>query len=180
MRHLAAVLGLLMLQCTCRGQWSQLAPPSPFARLSRTPTATDGHAKVLLRDIGGKMEQVGLKLHPDKTQIVYCQDARAWRRQRFDRRSFTFLAYTFAPRPVRMPDGREFIGFNPAVSQVVLKAMGSTIRRWRLHRKTGGSLQQRAAWLNPIIRGARRCNSAGPPDPNNLATDRTTAKCART
>ena len=115
--------------------------------------ATQGHAKVLLRDIGSRMEQVGLKLHPDKTQIVYCQDARPWRRQRFQNRSFTFLGYTFAPRPVRMPDGREFIGFIPAVSQKALKAMGSTIRRWRLHRKTGASLQELAAWLNPIIRG---------------------------
>jgi len=54
---------------------------------------------------------------------------------------------------VRMPGGREFIGFIPAVSQTALKAMGSTIRRWRLHRKTGASLQELAAWLNPIIRG---------------------------
>ncbi len=115
--------------------------------------ATQGHAKVLLRDIGSRMEQVGLQLHPDKTQIVYCQDARPWRRQRFQNRSFTFLGYTFAPRPVRMPDGREFIGFIPAVSQKALKAMGTTIRRWRLHRKTGASLQELAARLNPIIRG---------------------------
>ena len=115
--------------------------------------ATQGHAKVLLRDIGSRMEQVGLQLHPDKTQIVYCQDARPWRRQRFPNRSFTFLGYTFAPRPVRMPDGREFIGFIPAVSQKALKAMGTTIRRWRLHRKTGASLQELAARLNPIIRG---------------------------
>jgi RNA-directed DNA polymerase len=115
--------------------------------------ATQGHAKVLMRDIGSRMEQVGLKLHPNKTQIVYCQDARPWRRQRFPNRSFTFLGYTFAPRPVQMPDGREFIGFIPAVSQMALKAMGTTIRRWRLHRKTGASLQELAAWLNPIIRG---------------------------
>jgi RNA-directed DNA polymerase len=115
--------------------------------------ATEGHAKILLRDISGRMEQVGLQLHPDKTQIVYCQDARPWRRQRFPVRSFTFLGYTFAPRPVQMPDGREFIGFNPAVSQKALKAMGTTIRRWRLHRKTGASLEELAAWLNPIIRG---------------------------
>ena len=115
--------------------------------------ATEGHARVLHRSIAARMEQVRLRLHPDKTRIVYCQDARPWRRQRSPVRSFTFLGYTFAPRPVRMPDGREFIGFNPAVSQAALKAMGVSIRRWRLHRQTSASLEDLAGWLNPIIRG---------------------------
>ena len=39
------------------------------------------------------------------------------------------------------------------MSQMALKAVGTTIRRWRLHWKTGASLQELAAWLNPIIRG---------------------------
>jgi RNA-directed DNA polymerase len=115
--------------------------------------ATEGHAKVLLRDIGSRMEQVGLTLHPDKTRIVYCQDIRPWKRRRFPVRSFTFLGYTFAPRQVRLPDGRAFIGFTPAVSQQALKTMGSTIRKWRIHRQTGASLEELADWLNPIIRG---------------------------
>jgi len=114
---------------------------------------TEGHARLLLRDISSRLGQVGLTSHPDKTKIVYCQDARPWKRQRYPNRSFTFLGYTFAPRPVRMPDGREFIGFIPAVSQDARTAMGNTIRKWRLHRKTGASLEELAAWLNPIITG---------------------------
>ena len=33
--------------------------------------ATQGHARVLLRDTRSRMERAGLKLHPDKTLIVY-------------------------------------------------------------------------------------------------------------
>jgi hypothetical protein len=31
-------------------------------------------AEVVAGAIGERMEQVGLRLHPDKTRIVYCQD----------------------------------------------------------------------------------------------------------
>jgi len=41
----------------------------------------------VLAAIDARMEQVGLRLHPDKTRIVYCQDGR--RRGSHEHTSFT-------------------------------------------------------------------------------------------
>jgi len=60
------------------------------------------------------MGQVGLRLHPDKTQIVYCKDAN--RQQNHHRTAFTFLGYTFRPRPARDRHGKTFPGV-PAPDQ---------------------------------------------------------------
>ena len=35
---------------------------------------TERQARNLVAAIGNRMEQVGLRLHPDKTKIVYCKD----------------------------------------------------------------------------------------------------------
>ena len=40
--------------------------------------------------------EVGLRLHPDKTRIVYCKDSK--RRGEHEHISFTFLGYAFRPR----------------------------------------------------------------------------------
>jgi RNA-directed DNA polymerase len=50
-------------------------------------------AREVLAAIGARMEQVGLRLHPDKTRIVYCQDGR--RRGSHEHTSFTFLGMSF-------------------------------------------------------------------------------------
>ena len=46
--------------------------------------------------IEDRMVEVGLRLHPDKTRIVYCQDSN--RRGSFELTSFTFLGFTFRAR----------------------------------------------------------------------------------
>ncbi|MDN3021373.1 hypothetical protein [Streptomyces sp. S.PB5] len=43
-----------------------------------------------------RYEEVGLRLHPDKTRIVYCKDGK--RRGSSEHTSFTFLGYTFRAR----------------------------------------------------------------------------------
>lgn len=48
---------------------------------------------MLVMAIGERMEQVALRLHPDKTRIVYCQDGR--RRSSFEHTAFDFLALGF-------------------------------------------------------------------------------------
>ena len=58
----------------------------------------------MLAAIGERMEQVGLRLHPDKTRIVYCKDGK--RRGSHEHTSFTFLGFTFRPRGVRSKTGR--------------------------------------------------------------------------
>ena len=57
---------------------------------------TERQARNLVAAIGDRMEQVGLRLHPDKTKIVYCKDQR--RRLDYGLTAFTFLGFTFRTR----------------------------------------------------------------------------------
>ena len=95
--------------------------------------------------------EVGLRLHPDKTRIVYCKDGR--RRATHEHTSFTFLGYAFRARGARSKDGRSFTGFLPAISPEALKAKGAELRAMRIHRRTDLSLDDLARWLNPIVAG---------------------------
>jgi retron-type reverse transcriptase len=59
---------------------------------------------LLLRDkIRKRLDSVGLKLHPDKTKVVYCKDGR--RSSLHEHTSFTFLGYTFRARGARDKNG---------------------------------------------------------------------------
>jgi RNA-directed DNA polymerase len=98
-----------------------------------------------------RMEQVGLRLHPDKTKLVYCKDTR--RRGSWEHTSFKFLGYMFGPRKARYPDGKAFTSFLPAVSPQALKEMGQRVRQWRIHQRTGLDLNELADWINPIVAG---------------------------
>jgi RNA-directed DNA polymerase len=93
----------------------------------------------------------GLRLHPDKTRIVYCKDGK--RRGSYEHVSFTFLGYTFRSRKVRSKTGSYFFGFNPAISDEAAKRIRAQIRRWRLHHRSGSSLADLAREINPIVRG---------------------------
>jgi hypothetical protein len=98
------------------------------------------------------MESVGLRLHPDKTRIVYCKDRK--RRGKYASTSFTFLGYTFRPRKAPTWDRKSmFTAFLPAISTDALKDKGHVVRRWRLHLRTTRNLAELATWMNPIIRG---------------------------
>jgi len=107
------------------------------------------------RKVGGaiaeRMVEVGLRLHPEKTRIVYCKDGK--RRGAFAQTAFTFLGYTFRPRGARDRNGRMFLSFSPAISRDALKRLGATVRSWRLHQRTGESFTDLARKINPIVRG---------------------------
>jgi RNA-directed DNA polymerase len=107
---------------------------------------------IQVRDaIAERMEQVGLRLHPDKTRIVYCQDSN--RRGSYEHTSFTFLGFTFQQRGARSRHGVSFSSFLPARSEEAQKKMNETVRSWKLHRKTTLTLDDLARWINPIVRG---------------------------
>lgn len=113
---------------------------------------TRGQAERLVQEIAARMEQVGLRLHPDKTKVVYCKDAK--RRATYEHTAFAFLGYTFRPRRAR--NEREditFTGFTPAISKDALKRISGEVRRWRLARRTSGTLADLAQWMNPKVRG---------------------------
>jgi hypothetical protein len=109
-------------------------------------------AEQVLAAIAERMEEVGLRLHPDKTRIVYCKDGR--RRGDHEHTIFTFLGFTFRPRRAQGGrDGGFFVGFLPAMSTEALKAKSAELRAMRIHRRTTHSLDDLARWLNPIVGG---------------------------
>ena len=109
----------------------------------------------MLGQIAARMEEVGLRLNPDKTRIVYCKDSN--RRGRHGHISFTFLGFTFRPREaINRKSGEPFTSFSPAISPEALKAKGDRLRKLRIHRRTDLTLNDLAAWLNPIVAGWMR------------------------
>ncbi len=101
--------------------------------------------------IGNRMAEVGLRLHPTKTTVVYCKDGR--RRGCYERTEFTFLGFTFRARGARSRAGVNFTGFGPAISKHALTKVSAQVRRWRLHVHTGHTLAELARTVNPIVRG---------------------------
>ncbi len=113
---------------------------------------TQRQAREVLAALVVRMDDVGLRLHPDKTKIVYCKDN--IRRGDYKHTSFTFLGFTFRPRQAVSKDGRSsYSRFLPAVSQDALTAMGQQVRRWRLHMWVRGNLDDLATMINPVVVG---------------------------
>jgi RNA-directed DNA polymerase len=108
-------------------------------------------AETVLAGIAMRMEEVGLRLHPDKTRIVYCKNEK--RRGDHEHISFTFLGFTFRPRSAKSRRATYFTGFLPAMSTEALKAKSTELRAMRIHRRTTSSLDDLARWMNPIVAG---------------------------
>ena len=96
---------------------------------------TERQARQVWAALADRMAEVGLRLHPDKTKIVYCKDDN--RLGSAEHTSFTFLGYQFRPRTVRSKHGRLFTAFAPAISPEALKVISHEVRRWRIHQRTG-------------------------------------------
>ena len=113
---------------------------------------TQRQARQVLAALVVRMDDVGLRLHPDKTKIVYCKDN--VRRGDHEHTSFTFLGFTFGPRQAVSKDGRSsYSRFLPAVSQDALTAMGQQVRQWRLHMWVRRDLDELATMINPVVVG---------------------------
>src|SRR5258708_16400147 len=67
--------------------------------------------------------------------------------------TFTFLGYAFRPRQVMGKNGEIFTSFTAAISPEALKAKGQMVRGWRLHMRTGTSLDELAKAINPVVAG---------------------------
>ena len=129
-------------------------PGCPFERYADDAVVhckSRRQAEDVLGAIAARMAEVGLRLHPDKTRIVYCKDSN--RRGEHEHTSFTFLGFAFRPREARGRDGGRFTGFLPAISPEALKAKSARLRELRIHRRTNLSLDDLARWLNPIVAG---------------------------
>lgn len=108
-------------------------------------------AQAVLEQLGERLRQCGLELHPEKTRIVYCQDIN--RKSQYSNVQFTFLGYTFRPRKSVDKYKRIYVNFSPAVSRDALKAMRQTVRGWHMQLKCDKSLSDLSSMFGPVLRG---------------------------
>ncbi|MFF4731739.1 reverse transcriptase domain-containing protein [Streptomyces mirabilis] len=106
---------------------------------------TERQAREVLAALMDRMAEVGLRLHPDKTRMVYCKNGS--RRGSFEHEAFTFLGYTFRATRNRTRHGRLFMSFEPAVSKDALKRIGRDVRSWQLHTRSDVSFNELARWV---------------------------------
>ena len=129
-------------------------PNNPFERYADDSVVhcrTEAEAKRLWKAIEMRLAECGLKLHPEKTKIVYCKDSD--RKGKYINEKFDFLGYTFRPRRSKSKNGKYFVGFNPAVSDKASKNMRKTMRSWKMHLRSDKSLEDIANMFNPILQG---------------------------
>jgi RNA-directed DNA polymerase len=134
-------------------EWMRVEHPSVlFARYADdiiVHCRTKAQAQIMLKTIELRLARCKLKLHPQKTKIVYCKDHK--RTGNYKHESFDFLGYGFRPRLCK---GRmHFLGFTPAVSKSAIRAMSATIKGWKLQLWSSSSLEDIAKRINPVIRG---------------------------
>lgn len=136
-------------------------PSVPFERYVDDAVVhcrSERQARMVAQAIGVRMEQVGLRLHPDKTRIVYCQDGT--RRGSAEHTSFTYLGFTFRARGMRTRHGKVFTGVRPGDQQgrpeenqcrgaVLAAAPAHQLH----HRRTRTVDQSHRAGLDAVLRG---------------------------
>jgi RNA-directed DNA polymerase len=106
-----------------------------------------------IRDrIAARMEECGLRLHPEKTRVVYCKDAN--RSGSSEHEQFTFLGHTFRPRLAKSAKHSDFfVSFAPAVSRDNLTRIRHEIRGWRLHRRSDMTFAEMITHINRHVAG---------------------------
>lgn len=151
---ISPVLANLFLHYAFDAWMRRTMPGVPFCRYADDGLAhcrSRRQAAFVLEMIGERFAEVGLELHPEKTGIVYCKDKD--RRKEYEAVSFTFLGYTFRPRPARNHQGQIRPNFLPAVSRTSRKAMNREMRSWHIQLRTDKTIQDLARMFDPILRG---------------------------
>lgn len=99
-----------------------------------------------------RLEECKLKLHPEKTKVVYCKDVK--RKGMYPTKKFTFLGYTFQPRSAQNRTTKEmFTRFLPAVSTEASKKFQRSIKESRILSMHHLGIEELAKELNPRVRG---------------------------
>ncbi len=151
---ISPVLSNLFLHYVFDKWMTKYHPEKPFCRYADDGIAhcrTEDDALELRDQLKGRFEECGLELHPEKTKIVYCKDAN--RKGDYLDTQFDFLGYTFRPRLSKNRSGQYFTSFTPAVSNASLKAMRYKIRKWKMHLKSGSSIEYLSKLYDASIRG---------------------------
>jgi RNA-directed DNA polymerase len=129
-------------------------PQVPFERYADDIVchcSNEREARALRSTLERRFASCGLRLHPQKTQVVYCKDSN--RPRTYPAIAFDFLGYTFRPRLVKWPRGTYGVSFQPAASRAATKEIRKSVRLWALQRHSEKTLGDLAQWVGPIIRG---------------------------
>lgn len=130
-------------------------PTTPFERYADDIVihcCSEKEAETIKADFEQRCEEIGLKLHPEKTCIVYCYDYK--RQGTYENVTFTFLGYTFKPRRAKSKYGKgRYTAFLPAASTKAKKKLRDKLKEKKMFRNTTRTAEELAEQLNPIIRG---------------------------
>ena len=151
---ISPVLANLIMHYAFDAWMAREFPSVPFERYADDAVVhckSERQAHHVRQAIADRMAEVGLRLHPDKTKIVYCKDGN--RRGSYEHTAFTFLGFTFRQRRARNRHGKSFSNFLPAISKEALNKISATVRSWRLHLRTGHTFKDLARRINPIVAG---------------------------
>jgi len=113
--------------------------------------ATKEEAEELLVQIRQRMEEIRLRLHPEKTKIVYCKQYN--RPLDHEHIRFDFLGFTFQPRVSKSHGGGLFLGFDLAISNKAKKHIRAELKALRITRRIDLDLEGLARLLNPKLIG---------------------------
>jgi len=107
----------------------------------------------LLDAIRERLKQCGLRLHPEKTKIVYCKNSN--RKDKHEEVSFDFLGFRFKPKKARnRKTGEIFTDFGPAsIGKKSMKKILETIKSKYLHRRVTDQLEDLSKDLAAHVRG---------------------------
>ena len=157
---ISPVLANLFMHCAFDAWMVREYPTVKFERYADDAVVhcvTNRQANRLLVAIRDRMVEVGLRLHPAKTKIVYCQDGK--RRLDHEHTDFTFLGFAFRVRAARGRNGETFTSFLPAMSKDASDegewsdppvAAASTHRAFNWRTRTRD--QSDRAWLDAVLR----------------------------
>ena len=112
---------------------------------------TEAEAQELKMELGKRLEECGLQMHPEKTKIVYCKDNN--RKGNYPNTKFDFLGYGFQPRTAKSKGGKLFVSFIPAISDKARQSIWDKIRASKTLQTTKSELLEIAGELNPMLRG---------------------------
>lgn len=134
-------------------KWMQRTSKSvPFERYADDIVChckTMKEAEGLKATIIQRLEEVGLELNLEKTNIVYVDTFKRWN----VKRSFTFLGYDFELRIVKQKSGKLKRVCMPGASKKAMKRVTKTMRSLNLHRYVKATINDIAEWINPMLAG---------------------------
>jgi Reverse transcriptase (RNA-dependent DNA polymerase) len=142
-------------------RWMQREHPDiPFERYADDVIChcrSEAQALKLCQALERRFAECRLQLHPQKTKVVYCNDAN--RLGKYPERCFDFLGYTFRPRSAQNRNDKRFVSFSSGGEQQGRQENASeretlataSAQRFGARRDSGLG-KAHPQWMGPLLR----------------------------